>query len=49
MPEARIDAYVYKEAVPMLEGHPGVDGFIGFDREWKKLGLVGGWAKNGRW
>ncbi len=38
-PEARTDAYVYSEAFPMLEGHPGVDRLIGYDREWKKLGL----------
>ncbi len=39
LPEARIDAYVYAEAFPMLEGHPGVDSFIGYDRNWKKLGF----------
>jgi heptosyltransferase-3 len=38
-PEARVDAYVYKEAFPMLEGHPGIDGLIGYDRGWKRLGL----------
>lgn len=41
MPEAQIDAYVYSEAFPMLEGHPGVDGLVGYDRGWKKLGLLG--------
>ncbi len=40
LPEAQIDAYVYTESFPMLEGHPGVDGLIGYDRNWKKLGLL---------
>lgn len=40
LPEARVDAYVYTEAFPMLEGHPGVDRLIGYRREWKKLGLL---------
>lgn len=40
-PGARIDAYVYTESFPMLEGHPGVDGLVGYDRGWKKLGLLG--------
>lgn len=41
-PGARIDAYVYTEAFGMLEGHPGVDGLVGYDRGWKRLGL---WAR----
>lgn len=41
LPEAKIDAYVYSESFAMLEGHPGVDGLVGYDRGWKKLGLVG--------
>lgn len=41
LPEAMVDAYVYSEAAPMLEGHPGVDGIIGYDRKWKKLGFFG--------
>lgn len=41
LPEAKIDAYIYTEAFPMLEGHPGIDGLVGYDREWKKLGLWG--------
>lgn len=36
---AQIDAYIYSEAFPMLEGHPGIDRLIGYDRGWKKLGL----------
>jgi heptosyltransferase-3 len=38
-PEAKIDAYIYSEAFPMLEGHPGVDELIGYDRGWKKKGF----------
>ena len=37
MPEASIDAYLYKESIPMLEGHPAISQFIGYDRGWKKL------------
>ncbi len=36
-PDAKIDAYIWKEARPMLEGHPAVDGFLLHDRGWKKL------------
>jgi heptosyltransferase-3 len=41
LPDARVDAYVYTESFPMLEGHPGVGGLIGYDRSWKKLGWMG--------
>lgn len=41
LPGAKVDAYVYSEAFPMLEGHPGVDGLLGYDRNWKKLGWIG--------
>ena len=36
-PEAAIHAYVYTEAFPLLEGHPGVDFCIGYNRSWKRL------------
>ena len=39
-PEAKVDAYIYSEAFPMLEGHPGVDELIGYDRVWKKGGVL---------
>lgn len=45
LPGARVDAYVYTESFPLLEGHPGVDGLIGYDRGWKKLGIMGRLAK----
>lgn len=40
LPEAEIHAYVYAESIPMLEGHPAIDRFIGYQRSWKKLGLI---------
>lgn len=40
LPKAEIHAYVYTEAFPMLEGHPGIDQLLGYDRGWKKLGLL---------
>ncbi|MBX7066781.1 MAG: putative lipopolysaccharide heptosyltransferase III [Parachlamydiales bacterium] len=40
-PNAEVHAYVYSEAFPMLQGHPGVDRLIGYDRGWKKLGVWG--------
>ncbi len=36
-PDAEIDAYIWKEARPILEGHPAIDGFILHDRSWKRL------------
>lgn len=41
MPEARVDAYIYTDTAPMVEGHPALDGWIGYDRNWKKLGWIG--------
>lgn len=38
-PGAEVDAYIYEEAAPMLEGHPGVDRLLLYDRTWKQLGL----------
>ena len=40
LPEARIDAYIYREMLPMLEGHPDVAGFQLYDAS-RKLGSVG--------
>ncbi len=36
-PGAHIDAYLYKETHPMLEGHPAIDGFLLYNKKWKKL------------
>jgi heptosyltransferase-3 len=38
LPEAQLDAYIYREAVPMLEGHPAISTILGYDRQKKKLG-----------
>lgn len=40
-PKAEIDALVYAETLPMLEGHPAIDGFFSYDRAWKKRGIFG--------
>lgn len=40
MPHARIDAYIYKESVPILEGHPSISRIIGYDRSIKKEPLL---------
>ncbi len=39
MPDAKIDAYVYEDAKPMLEGHPAISSLIGYDRLIKKSSL----------
>ena len=45
MPLAQIDAYIYKDTLPMLEGHPAIDAFHLYDYSWKQLGL---WRRIGR-
>lgn len=44
----QIDAFVYEEAKPMLEGHPAIHSLICYDRRWKKLGLFQRLAKEWR-
>lgn len=39
LPHAEIDALVYSESCPMLEGHPAIHRLISYDRAWKKLSL----------
>ncbi len=41
LPQAEIHAMVYKDTVPMLEGHPAIHKFISYDRGWKKLRFLG--------
>ncbi|MDJ0652450.1 MAG: putative lipopolysaccharide heptosyltransferase III [Simkaniaceae bacterium] len=36
-PHLEIDAYLYKETLPMLEGHPGIADFLLYEKSWKKL------------
>jgi len=40
-PGCVIDALVYADTRPMLEGHPAIDQIHAIDRNWKKLGLFG--------
>ncbi len=39
LPEAQIEAFIYQEGAPMLEGHPAISNLILYDRKWKKLPL----------
>lgn len=39
-PSAIIDAYIYKETAPMLEGHPAIGELIFYDKEIKKKGFL---------
>lgn len=32
LPQAKVDAYVYTESIPLLEGHPAIHHLIGYDR-----------------
>ncbi|MFO1281257.1 MAG: putative lipopolysaccharide heptosyltransferase III [Burkholderiales bacterium] len=43
-PHAAIDALVYRETAPMLEGHPAIDRIHTIDRDWKRAGLARQWA-----
>ncbi len=36
-PDAEIDAYIYKDTLPMLDGHPAINQFHTYDKSWKKL------------
>jgi heptosyltransferase-3 len=40
IPNAQIDAFIYKDTLPMLEGHPAISGYLLYDRGWKKLSLL---------
>lgn len=40
LPHASIDALLYQDTLPMLEGHPAVSRFILYDKKWKKLPLL---------
>jgi heptosyltransferase-3 len=34
-----VDAFIYEDTKPMLEGHPAIANFLTYDRGWKKLPL----------
>ncbi len=37
LPHALIDAYIYDDTLPMLEGLPSISSFILYERQWKNL------------
>ncbi len=39
LPDVQIDAFIYQDTLPMLEGHPAISQFILYDRGVKKLPL----------
>src|SRR4029079_2694460 len=36
IPRAQIDALIYADSLPMLEGHPAISNFLLYDKGWKK-------------
>ena len=40
IPQAQIDAYIYKESYPILEGNSAISEIISYDREIKKKNLI---------
>ncbi len=40
LPNAQIDAYIYEDTLPMLEGHPGIKNYFLYDRKWKQLSFL---------
>ncbi len=43
LPGAEIDALVYRDTAPLLEGHPAIARLHAIDRDWKRRGLFGQW------
>lgn len=48
LPDARIDAYLNRETLPMLDGHPDVDRFHLLDRSVRKRGGIAAWREEWR-
>jgi heptosyltransferase-3 len=40
IPDAQVDAFIYKDTLPMLEGHSSIHQFHLYDRAWKKLSFL---------
>jgi heptosyltransferase-3 len=40
LPRIKLFAYIYQETLPMLEGHPAIEGFHVYDTTWKSLHLL---------
>ena len=36
LPHAQIDAFIYKDSLEMLEGHPAISDFLLYDKAWKR-------------
>ena len=36
IPDAQINAFVYKDTLPMLQGHPAIADYLLYDRDWKR-------------
>ncbi len=45
LPETHIDAFIYSDTRPMLEGHPAIRHFFEYDKQWKKLSGMGRFFK----
>ncbi len=41
VPQCEVDALVYADTAPMLEGHPALEQIHTIDRHWKRLGILG--------
>jgi heptosyltransferase-3 len=39
LPHATIEAFLYADTLPMLEGHPAIDHYHLYDRQWKQRAL----------
>ncbi len=39
IPNAQVDAFIYKDTLPMLQGHPAIADYLLYDRDWKKLSV----------
>ncbi len=48
LPDARIDAYLNRETLPMLDGHPDVDRYHLLDRGVRKHGRLPAWREDWR-
>ena len=40
LPQAKIDAFIYADTLPMLEGHPAISDFLLYDKCWKKRSFL---------
>lgn len=40
LPEGEIDVLLYRDTLPMLEGHPAISQFHLYDKEWKQKGII---------